>query len=201
MGCWDETCILTNLPIYSDQPCVVVLLDRFLSDNYRRKRGFQHFMRDNELSHITQIHHGTYNSYGWINEVEDKKEPHPQEEGNGKIVYVDRPLSHRFVTIFFHKEAWDKAVKAGMEESKEDWEYHLDRLRINNMFGSNASSLVTESVLREFCAVAHVAFETRRYLMLSDQFHGHQDNVSDYYDILHKLTAKIWEDCKKLREE
>lgn len=84
MGCWDETCGLTNTPIFRGQPCVLVILVGSVETN-GFKRGWSF------ADQVIAIHKGTYDGYGRAEGVEVN--------------------SDEAATILFHLDVWDAAVE------------------------------------------------------------------------------------------
>lgn len=203
MGYWQETCALTNLPIYEDDPCVVVVMDEVFTTQLENNPELGRFNSDFAFKHLESVNRGTYNDYGWIKELKDKKLP----DKNG----INRPYSQRRVTIFFHARVWDEAVKAGIASAKqwEKWkieeanQLNESRLKFKQMH-PNISEDILDGIypkaptqdLVDFKAVSEVAFWTRRDLMASHYFHGCQANENQYYDLVHKLTEEIWNEIQ-----
>jgi hypothetical protein len=115
MGCWQETCAMTHLPIYEGDRCVVVVLSELFNEVREVNPEVVRFKSYEDFKYVEQVHRGTYDDYGWIKEMKDEEAP----DKHG----VPRPFSQRRVTIFFHEQVWDEAVKAGMEAAKK-WEQH-----------------------------------------------------------------------------
>lgn len=72
MGCWEETCALTNTPIYAGERCVMLELDKEQLDRYMKLNpltpiGIQG--SDSQWRMFKAIHRGTYNDYGWLEEL------------------------------------------------------------------------------------------------------------------------------------
>ncbi len=206
MGCWEETCALTLLPIYQKQPCVVVVMNETYTNRYRKADhpSIIRLEHNDNCCDVEAIHTGTYSEYGWINEVPDVMAPAPQQGNGNEIVYVDRPLSQRRFTMFFHVAVWEDAVKAGMEEAKR-WEGHrLSEIKTMDDFhrkyaeedGTEYKPSIfakkppsAEAVMLH--AVARVAYWTRRDLFASEQFHGSQAWENQHYNMLNAHTQKL----------
>lgn len=82
MGCWNETCALSGLPIVGGDDCVRL---RFDDANLIAFCGEENFIK-----HITQFEKGKYDEYG---RIEGNKQDH--EDGD----------------VFFLKYFWDKAIQ------------------------------------------------------------------------------------------
>jgi len=154
MGCWEETCGLTNAPIYAGEACVLVALDR--------QRLLNLFAHESPIGMcggldqwlvVTSIHHGTYNDYGWIEEF-------------------DAPEDFHRETIFFHKAAWDLALKIVNEpEIFGDPDFagwSTKRMGLN----------ITQELI-EFAQVCTFAYEMRRDIFSGLKFRGHQESSLD----------------------
>lgn len=114
MGCWDETCGITGLPIMEGEECIMVVPTQDFADNYQNE-----FQFINCLSiglGIEKIQTGIYDSYGWL-------EDYPGIEEND---YDNRPDLR---SLFFLKEAWDF-----MLTDKEIDEYVNDRFEFSGQF-------------------------------------------------------------------
>jgi hypothetical protein len=81
MGCWNETCALSGLPIVGGDQCVRI---RFDDVNLIAFCGEEDFMR-----HIIQFEKGEYDEYGAV-------------KGNDQC--------HEDGDVFFLKHFWDKAI-------------------------------------------------------------------------------------------
>jgi hypothetical protein len=84
MGCWDETCGLTNTPIFYGDPVVMVVLEPTV-ESRRLDEGWSF------ADQVVAIHKGDYDSYGRVRGVE--------------------VASRDFAVIFFHRDIWDACVK------------------------------------------------------------------------------------------
>lgn len=200
MGDWQETCALTHIQINPGAPCVMVVMDKFWTEQVRKGGPdgvYGGFRMPEEFRHVEAIHRGKYNDYGWVKGVENPKEP--DKRG------VERPLSQRRVTIFFHAKVWDEAVKAGWAKAEEWAAREAEEQRHHEEFGRKrakergeeykpsifAKPLPTRDQM-ELCAVAEVAYWTRQDLLVCERFHGCQSWENEYYEVVHRLTAEMW---------
>lgn len=175
MGCWQETCALTHIPIYEGDKCVIVVMDEIFTSIYRKNHKHPKFESEMELKHIELIQHGTYNEQGWIMEIDNPIE---------KIKGINRTLSQRRITIFFHEEVWDAALKVGKKEIdfvKKHIVPTLENRRKNNI----------RNVI-DLYVIAQIAYWTRRDLMICEQFHGSQSWENHYYEDIHRLTEEMF---------
>jgi hypothetical protein len=83
VGCWDETCGLTNTPILEGNPVVMVVFDQSV-ETERLRMGWSF------ATQVVAIHKGAYNGYGSVGDV----------EANRRDVAV----------IFFHRDVWDACI-------------------------------------------------------------------------------------------
>jgi hypothetical protein len=92
MGCWGETCALTQTPIFRDDEVVVVAWDsRVLTrwpSEWTHKRGVEPM--DGE--YLRAIIKGKYNEYGWVQETDAPPSP-----------------KRGLACMFFHRIVWDAA--------------------------------------------------------------------------------------------
>ncbi len=103
MGCWTETCAVTNTAINSNQECVIV---RIKEDPTYLMRAYGYYPNIQSLEHVRDIIMGSYNDYGYVNE-DDR----------------DIDFSDDEYRIFFHRKVWDSLAKMGKKEvSTTKWE-------------------------------------------------------------------------------
>ena len=73
MGCWQETCALSLTPIYEGEPCIMVIMDAEWTTRVRAHSSVLGSIGSNwQWRPFREFHRGTYNDYGWINELEDR---------------------------------------------------------------------------------------------------------------------------------
>jgi len=84
MGVWDETCGLTNTPIYAGDPAVLVVLNIIVES-----KGLDQTWLF--ISQVQAIHRGAYNGYGGVDAV--------------------IPETGVVAGILFHRDAWEAAVQ------------------------------------------------------------------------------------------
>lgn len=193
MGCWDETCALTLLPIYVGQEAVMVVIGVQGTIAFKKYGSEFLFGRDKLPYWIEAVHQGKYNDYGWIEGVDN---PPGKNEIDPKDTYSQRVLSLRRVTIFFHKEAWDYAVKEKLAEAN-GLRHFYEGYRSGSVY--DPPLLTNEQI--EFLAVVRYARGVRRDLGVCEAFHGSQSGDCDQYDRLHKLTEKLNNLNRKRLEE
>lgn len=98
MGCWEETCAVTRTPIFAGDPVVMILF----KDQRQFKYRFQWFLENDGDAHtqVEALYFGTYNDYGWINEVED-----PTYDKHERAAFV-------------HRWAWDRVQEMIPDDHK-----------------------------------------------------------------------------------
>ena len=89
MGYWNETCMISGLPISGGDPVVMVILTKSEFTSF-------YLLAINPSKYITFILEGSYDDYGWIEEVKQDDDVYG-EEANLR-------------TIFAHKKAWKMAL-------------------------------------------------------------------------------------------
>lgn len=169
MGCWDETCGITRQPIFADDPCVMVVFD----NTKPYFDGWITFTSSFCWDYVKEIHKGTYNDYGWIEEL-----PHDQDDPR-----MNMPI------VFFHQEVWDQCIKMQREKepanTSEGVTQEMAFLHLHN-------AGVTPDHLEEFMFIAQFAYATRRGLLSAYCFRGCQDwDSADQRDLILKLSQKL----------
>jgi hypothetical protein len=127
---------------------------------------------------VKSIHTGTYNDYGWLNEVEDE-------------LYE---TEHLLPAIFFHKAAWDFVINVPVEPhvaSRREYQ-----LKDANMFGVGYT---VSPELEQFQNVCNVAISLRRDVFSGLRFQGMQEWWDDKSrNAYFKLEKSIFKDIKTL---
>jgi hypothetical protein len=182
MGCWQETCGLTNTPIYEGERCVMVVIDVKW-----QKHQWQNLAKYGDCGGyigtrgsptqwliVHSIHRGTYNDYGWLNEVDE--------------VTIDK-IGHIAPAAFFHENVWDWALQQG-----EDPKYAF--------FEAEMYDLKVTPELKEFAKICSVAFSLRRDVFSGLNFQGHQEWIEDSRkDSFLALQKEILDRHKKMFED
>jgi hypothetical protein len=171
MGCWEETCGLTNTPIFHESPVVMVRFRQsVLAPEWKthRREPFGGYF---DWQHIISIHEGTYDHYGWIKEIEasrglceaDFLEKSGEDNNNDLHDYsfdlINDPRRHEII-VFFHRGVWDVCQDH-------------DRNREVPM------SVAKIPKIDEFVKVATVASHCRMDIFAGVLFQGHQDRPSN----------------------
>ena len=155
MGMWDETCGITHLPIFGSDKCVVVVGDR---TPFRQPGVVFNWV---DLSMISRIEKGSYDRYGWLDDVEG--------------AYDDSSFH-----LFFHREVWDHIVERGDAAFLEP-----SRRFLKDPAGVDPAALL------ELRKVLRIADLTRRDVLVCERFHGVQDLDSmSSYALVHQLTGR-----------
>jgi hypothetical protein len=74
MGCWNETCGFTNLPITANLPCRMMFIKRIPRDQGRRSWDGSIFYSFDLYQPVSILAKGTYNDYGWMDFAEGEEE-------------------------------------------------------------------------------------------------------------------------------
>ncbi len=180
MGCWNETCVLTDLPIEYEEPVVVMMSEReFLCDD----RFF--------FAQLEELKVGTYNDYGWI-----KERPNPpQERFHLRTFFVKQtcwnrvleiPLSYREPDPAKRLEELQHFIKLWkmMPEFKANPTMNFAKWKPSNHFPWEDDL----TLLDQFCHVALFASQVRR--ALGPRSHGKHQNLDlESHDKLHSIRA------------
>lgn len=151
MGCWQETCGLTNTPIYENEPCVMVILDNYWLDrivgNTHSPIGLQSSIAQWRV--VKSIHYGTYNDYGWLKEVDDATSPAS--------------------AIFFHRKVWNWAIQS------------IPDTDIENTFvlAPFYKDFTVTSELHDFAKLCNMAASLRRDIFSGLKFRGCQECIDE----------------------
>jgi hypothetical protein len=153
MGCWEETCALTNTPIYNGERCVMLELDEpqlgiYLKFSPLSPMGTKG--SDHQWRMFKALHRGTYNDYGWLEELDRRDRFWP--------------------CIFFHEKVWDWALKTA--KPLPEWKFESD---LYPSLSSGPSGLVVTDWLRDIARVCDLAFWLRRNIFSGLMFQGHQE--------------------------
>jgi hypothetical protein len=96
MGCWNETCVITNTPVTAGAPAVMVLFNSKIRKEYHIFRG----VRQNLIG----VYHGQYDDYGCVDELLDTNEvAFPKDFDEGR--------HDKYSFFFAHEHAWTSVVK------------------------------------------------------------------------------------------
>jgi hypothetical protein len=183
MGCWQETCGLTNTPIYQDERCVMVVIDvewRQHEWEIRAKYGedgtfLGQRATASQWKIVHSIHRGTYNDYGWLNEVDE--------------VTTDE-IGHIAPALFFHEAVWDWA----QTQDQKVWMLAFE--------SAESYDVKVTPELLEFAKLCSVAFSLRRDPFSGLKFQGHQEWVEDARkDDFLDLHRQILDRHKKMFED
>jgi len=202
MGCWQPSCGLTNVPIHQDQKCVMVIVQ----DEDRWDSYYDWLPRRTEA-----IYKGTYNDYGWLNEI-------PKDESIGPDV-----------PILFHEEAWNKVLDFEFSVWRQEcMKNYLDpeqyiEIRMHRLALLESSIATNEEIdkqnkkndkiikkmfpgfwvdhYEEFVKVVMFASAARINIFESRRWCGAQDSESDYREFAMELMREEHERLDRLYEE
>ncbi len=167
MGCWEETCAITETPIFEGQSCVMVVLDKLVKD----------YMPFDCIKRVHGIHKGTYDEHGWIREI-DIDYYYPDIQEKYKRWHAILGNKNR---IFFHRFAWDKINHFMADESVD----------FADVFKSNLFEL-DEKEVQEFSKMLIFSGITRRDIMSSERFTGSQAvyQTTGHFDLVADLIKQ-----------
>ena len=180
MGCWDETCGITRQPIFCGDPCVMVVFDH----TKKCFDGWVTFDGSFDFSFVQEIHKGTYDDYGWLEEVH-------RDNGDPRM---DMPI------VFFHQKVWDQCIKMQREKTPGDRKVQeLAYLRLGDSL--NHPNTLPDH-LEEFMHIAQFSYTTRRGLLSAYCFRGCQDRDSvDQRDLILKLSQQLNDKLRRRWDE
>jgi hypothetical protein len=193
MGCWQETCALTSIPIFQDEKCVMVVLDEEWTKRIQKHESIVGLMGSSwQWRPFRSFHKGTYNDYGWINELDMPDEPPP--------------------CIFFHLQAWNWVLglpEDPMFTNRRQWEREENDLAIACLKGPLAKKadespedhlwsmglLAITPEFVEFQRVCDVAGELRKDIFAGLKFRGCQENLDwetrqNFWELQHKILDR-----------
>ena len=195
MGSWDETCAITQTPIRAGDPAVLAFLDReelFCisktahgpNDGDSLPPRFEAFGHTHfDLRAVLFIAKGTYNDYGWLNELPKKTNEDPrryQTPGD------DNPFGSGFnLTVFFHRDVWDEIVAKWPVTEDDRWRPWLPQG-------------VDGPLLMELVAVCAFANRTRRDVLSGHLFRGMQSYGKDLKVQYKFLAGKVVDKAKRI---
>lgn len=219
MGCWNETCALTGLPITDSCEAVMVVFREPQAEEKKTRTpdidpGLDDYLYiDFKISEIFELKYetakyfhlacrGKYSGYGSIEGVPEDKYMSPLDG---------------YVVIFTHASAWDEAVKFfDQRAKKKHWYYKdvLSNMQENiNIFHKNHLMHQTKDVHKwqaileqetydiipeeyselfwQAVRVIHMAHLARRDLRCANEFRGSQLCELDVHKMLSTQTTKI----------
>ncbi len=180
MGRWHETCVLTDLPIKSDEPVVMMMAEKEICCNDR-------FF----FEQLWDLRDGTYNSYGWVNEGPESTHQRYQE-----------------YTFFVKRRCWDRVLKIPLEYRDSDPVKRVEELeqdirfwKLANAYRENPQINVRDwqptttfpwetdlVLLDQFCHVALFASQVRR--TFGPRVEGKHQNLDlKSHEQLHNIRA------------
>lgn len=104
MGCWEETCGITNTPIFEGDEVVLVVLSNEIGDE-KISLGLGSW---DDLRHVTAVAKGPYDHYGWVKGFREAKRGEALEETDGGTVYETSEWMRK---AMFHRQAWDAVLE------------------------------------------------------------------------------------------
>jgi hypothetical protein len=178
MGCWNETCGITRLPILAGDPVVMVVLAKGTVGADLFTGIFP--------NHIEQIHCGMYSDYGWIADL-----PGADLRNPGNHYQGDTPYER---AIFFARPVWD-AIVANGNPSAIQWAmdaHELEVLRHRYGDGDPPRSEETWRLLCQLTVVLCYCRSIRTDPTSGLAFKGSQArDTSPYLELLHRIQEQL----------
>ena len=171
MGCWNETCVITNLPIRHENECVFI--------DFNPKSIEMQFYEDwsgggwARHKDIIRIIKGHYNDYGSIDEFEKEDEK------------IDRDS---YVRVFFLKSAWDTVV-ANVDYGYKDIRQDHGRDPFNEFSGYYHHPDTQMDYLEEAMKIMHFCRNARIDPYASAVYGGCQHEEVESHILRHKILT------------
>lgn len=162
MGCWEETCAISHLPILENEECYMVLfrpdvlnIGCFMSLSFADR-------------YVKKIYFGKYDDYGWLQEIEKP---------------YDEVYKH---VIFIKKNLWDYAQTKDYDFStlKNGWDAEVEMQRL-----CKEEIKPYDERLIELCHVFSLCWELRIDPFGSTGFKGcqsyqYEDKYEDFFNVV-----------------
>lgn len=117
MGCWNESCAITGYPVMPNQPVLMFITKKQFTP-IRPSCGFALWEQ------VSYIGFGTYNDYGWLNELDRDafcSVYEPEEDDKEAIKRPD------FRSLFIHKNVVDSIIKLiPLKDPKKDIKFKIE---------------------------------------------------------------------------
>lgn len=171
MGCWNETCALTGLPIKENDRVVMVL---FREESFTiPKKHFDEQNFEKILFCTHGVFRGTYNEYGWIKELKEDK-----------VRFGENAWTKN---IFFFEEAWDLALSHNDLFTKIDGEIVQNEIKSFLLFAKDEGYKIDMDYpwLKDLVKVFAIAHKERIDLFSGSTFSGSQG-----YDVQFRKKLK-----------
>lgn len=176
MGCWNETCAVTNLPILSGEACVMVVFESrlLLKENDWQLEDILQLLLS-WPNYLVAVYKGTYNDYGYLNEAPKLKETKERGKHTGP---ADYPII--FIKEFIWKELSDNKTSKNFERLK----------KINRAFEIMGDSFlkIEGNFLNEFLLVLEFCYNIRKHPFSGLFMRGSQHGETAPYKKLIEFT-------------
>jgi hypothetical protein len=198
MGCWNETCAITTLPILEGDECVMSVFSADPNDAWALSGDMSGFFH---RKCIWGIFKGRYNDYGWlegvdepdnVNEMVTYKDDISGKETETMVNLCDYPRS------FVHKEAWDWAIKFA-EKDKYFMKYLKEEM--SDKDAPKIKSEVPVDLMIEYRKVRSTCFQLRRTMFAGTEFSGSQMDDPKPYKGMMKVTKSLVNKLAERRAE
>ena len=191
MSSWQETCAVTRVPIFKGTSVVMIVPatynkvyhDQWLNEFYHDQWFNEGF--PSSIDKVDSIHRGTYNDYGWINELKQKKgSEHTEAIFVRDAVWKEIVGSEQLNVLYFKR----------LDEQVDQWYAHLDKAaklaeQENTPFAEKDPT--DRQLFREFYKVKTFASLCRINLPDAAAFRGTRssvDRAKENYSLLTKLV-------------
>lgn len=114
MGCWSESCAITGYPILPNQEVLMTIP----KPHYKSQFSSNSFGWHEVWKKVSYVGFGSYNDYGWINEITKEQFHELYESEITDKESIERP---DFRSVFIHKNVVLDIIKLyPLEESKKE---------------------------------------------------------------------------------
>lgn len=178
MGSYNETCALTRLPIDAGEQCIMVVLNKERMTEIMKNLPWDSpFSSRSDLSRVTMLVKGTYNDYGWLEELASPL-PYNRE---------------KHLPIFFRINPWKKALKSKLAINYKGFMWNTGTYPLE----LHKPKLEQGATLEEFSSVLEFAEYARVNILAGINMAGRTDDYEKQYDVLLKMTQA---DLKKIKQ-
>lgn len=180
MGCWDETCAITRATIFGENAVAMIVPTK---DSFKRWRDVDsHWYNTSFIfSCIEKIVYGTYDTYGGINEDENKHDPD---------------------AILILKEVWDELTKSQLSgltyNGRDIGEYFEEAW--NNYLGYLRESYLDKDDARKFYQVVYFCNLARIDLTGGRIFKGQQFSLQEEINAYKLMSKLVQVQAKKIQK-
>jgi hypothetical protein len=185
MGCWWETCVVSQTPIYAGDAVVMAVINKCY---VTQGREYNHIGHDGRLHRAFELFAaGEYNDYGWLEGL----------EGSNSEGMTERPEPYQRA-LFVHKTVWAAVQAAAGDEGRRKARDFVRRALAEDTLTAlgkkrpraYVESLVAWTVVLNYCY--HVRIDPLGALAYKGCQHGELDD----YQAHHKLVARALKDWK-----